>query len=62
MDTAHAASRPRARRPRLVVEPDEDQPLRGRALERLERALSEASSAGGEERAEGGAEAPDPAT
>ncbi|MBI2321846.1 MAG: hypothetical protein HYU88_07085 [Chloroflexi bacterium] len=61
MDTTPAASRPRARRPRLVVEPDEDEPLRGRARERLERAFSEASSVGGEERAEGGGETPHPA-
>lgn len=50
MDTIEAPSRQRARRTRFVVEPDDDQPLRGRALERLVRALSAASSASGEER------------
>jgi hypothetical protein len=48
MDVLQAPTRQRPRRARLVVEPDEDLPLKGRALDRLVRALSEASNAGDE--------------
>lgn len=46
MDTLQASAR--LRRARLVIERDEGLPLRGRALDRLVRALSEASRAGDE--------------